>query len=141
MDKLLSASEIAALKLPGVPTTRAAVNVMAKREGWEYETVTGIGGHRRVFRVPAKYLGGSQSQASAEQFDSAKIAGAVAGGSSQVDVRKLELAIRAVDEWERTRNATIAAERRPAVIAVLYEFLVRSNGQEDALDVVLRALG
>lgn len=149
MDKLLSASEIAKLKLPGIPTTRAAVNVMAKREGWEYETITGIGGQRRMYRVPAKYFGieGAQELPSVPGTSTAtpiavKVVGAIAAGSSRVDIRKLELAIQALGEWETTRNVSVAAERRPAVIAVLYDFLVKSDADgAEGLDVVLRALG
>ena len=78
----------------------------------------------------------------AQQRPAAGIAGTIARGTGQVDVHKLELAIKAVDEWEKTRDAKIDAERRPAVIAVLYEFLVKSEGAGDAaIDVVLRALG
>ncbi|MBA5605866.1 hypothetical protein H3H36_10895 [Duganella sp. FT3S] len=140
MEKLLSASEIAALKIPGLPTTRAAVNVMAKRDGWEFELATGIGGTRRLYRLPAKYL--PPSTQDSQQRPAAPVVGTIVRGSSQVDMHKLELAIKAVDTWEQTRDAKIDADRRPAVITVLYEFLVKSEGSDDAaIDVVLRALG
>lgn len=71
----------------------------------------------------------------------APVIGTVAGGSSRVDIRKLELAIKALETWESTRQLAIAAERRPAVIAVLYDFLVKSEDEgTDGIDVVLRAL-
>ena len=82
----------------------------------------------------------SESKATAPT--KAAVAGVVAAGSSSVDIRKLELAIQALDEWEATRNISIPTDRRPAVIAVLYDFLVKSNGEgSTGIDVVLRALG
>lgn len=56
MKKLLSASEIAALKLPDLPTTKVAIAARAERERWYSEETTGLGGTRRVYEVPAKYL-------------------------------------------------------------------------------------
>lgn len=150
MEKLLSASEIAKLKIPGVPTTRVAVNVMAKREGWEFETATGIGGTRRMYRLPARYarylapdakIEPDASELRIEELPS-NVIGTVAGGSKRVDVAKLELAIKALAEWETTRNLSIAAERRPAVIAILYDYLVKSEEEGgDGMEVVFRALG
>lgn len=52
----LSAAEIAKLRLPGLPTTKANVLARAQREGWEYEEVTGLGGLRKLFEVPEIYF-------------------------------------------------------------------------------------
>lgn len=80
--------------------------------------------------------------AAAPQKPLAPVVGTIAAGTGEVDVRKLELAIQALDVWEETRNLKVASERRPAVIAVLYQFLVKSDQQgPEAVDVVLRALG
>ncbi|MYM80568.1 hypothetical protein GTP44_01160 [Duganella sp. FT50W] len=80
--------------------------------------------------------------AKAAQPPAKSLAGTIAGGTGQVNVLQLELAIKAVDKWEQTRDAKIDPERRPAVIAVLYEFLSKSeNAGDAAIDVVLRALG
>lgn len=150
MKKLLSASEIAQLKIPGMPTTRVAVNVMAKREGWEFETATGIGGTRRMYKLPerfARYLS-PDADLTPEALEPlpvtlpGNVIGTVAGGSNRVDVTKLELAIKALNEWETTRNLSISAERRPAIIAILYDYLVKSEEEGgDGIEVVFRALG
>jgi hypothetical protein len=133
--KLLSASEIASLKLPGLPTSKVAIISKAQREGWYFEEATGIGGTRRVYELPAKYVAGT----SLEPSHAAQVAGTIAAGSSKVDQNKLALAIRALDEWERERGVKVSEERRPAVISVLYGYLERGEAEE--LEVVLKALG
>lgn len=155
MGNLFSASDIAKLKIPGLPTTRAAVNVMAKREGWTFEMTTGIGGTRRMYELPAQYLRylapaaapvpGHHADDLAVPKLSPSVAGTVAGGSNRVDVRKLELAMHALNEWESTRGLVISAERRPAVIAILYDYLVKADEDggdrtAEGLEVFFRAL-
>lgn len=145
MRKLLTAAQIASLKLPGLPSTKVGVHGLAEREGWYFEESKGVGGTRRLYEVPAKYLPYEKGTSGTEH----KIAepssppygkvGTIAAGSSTVDPAKLELAIRAVDEWELERGIKIDKERRPAVIAILYDHLQR--GGEEQMSVVLRALG
>lgn len=142
MRKLLSASEIASLKLPGLPTSKVAIISKAQREGWYFEEATGIGGTRRVYELPAKYLPQDSSATAGSSLEPphvAKVAGVIAAGSSKVDQNKLALAIRALDEWERERGVKVSEERRPAVISVLYGYLERGEAEE--LEVVLKALG
>lgn len=148
MEKLLSASEIAKLKIPGLPTTRAAVNVMAKREGWEYEETTGIGGVRKLYKIPARYLprqDGGDAPVTPQTALTAlnQVAGTVVAGTSRVDPVKLELAIRALTEWEAERGVKVPEDRRPAVIALLYDYVQNSLGEntDSALALVLRAIG
>lgn len=158
MKNLLSASEIAALKLPGLPTTKVAITAMAKREGWYSEERTGLGGIRRVYAVPERYLPADRKTEGAEGGEGtieipeaegtsfapplvAKVAGHIAAGA-RVDPAKLELAMRALREWEGERGVEIAEERRPAVIAILYDYLQGAAGDaKDAMSVVFRALG
>lgn len=54
--KLYSASEIAAMKIPGLPTSRQNVSVRADKEGWPFEERIGIGGKRRVYEIPERYF-------------------------------------------------------------------------------------
>jgi len=50
--------------------------------------------------------------------------------------------MRALNEWEQERGVKVAEERRPAVIAILYDYLQRSDEDSpEALSVVFRALG
>lgn len=60
---LLSAAEIASLRLPGLPTTKANVIVRAEKEGWYFEETTGLGGKRRVYELPDRYREGSAKAA------------------------------------------------------------------------------
>lgn len=135
MSKLLSASEIAALKLPGMPTTKVAILQKAKREGWRYEEATGIGGTRKLYDVPAKYLVGTSYAPS----EASNVVGSIAAGSKDVDWEKMDLAMRALSEWEQERGITIEQSRRSAIISVLYDYLVRGEAEE--LGRVFKALG
>lgn len=68
-----------------------------------------------------------------------KVAGSIAAGSRDVDWEKMDLAMRALDEWEQERGIKVAPERRSAVISVLYDYLVRGEMKE--LGRVFKALG
>lgn len=75
---------------------------------------------------------------------SSKVAGTIVSGSNQVDLAKLELAMRALSEWEVERGLTVSADRRPAVVALLYDYLVKAEAEGkglEAIDIVLRAIG
>ena len=146
MVKLLSASEIAELDLPGVPKTRAGVRTFAERNGWYFEEATGVGGTRRVYRVPTKYLGhentSSDDPSASSGKEKAPVAGTVAAGSARVDLRKLDAAIEALARWEATRNVKVPDDRRSAVIAILYDILVADESiSEDRMATVFRAVG
>jgi hypothetical protein len=146
LKKLMSAREIAALGIPDLPTTKVGVRLFAEREGWVFHLKTGAGGIRRMYEVPERYLptpdGSRVEQPSAEYVVDRKVVGTIAAGSAQVDPQKLELAIRALGEWEVERGLKVSEERRPAVIAVLYDYLQKAEGEgTEAMALVLRALG
>lgn len=130
--------------LVGLPRTKSAVIARAKAEGWRYEEKKDIGGTKRMYELPAKYL---QSQAPAPSpapvlSTPAPVVGTVVSGTNKVDTEKLELAIRALTEWEQERNVQVSPERRPAVIALLYEYLeAHLDEGADAMQRVLRAIG
>ena len=56
MKILFTAAEIARMRLPGLPMTKSSILSRAAREGWRYEEQYGIGGIRRVFEIPDRYL-------------------------------------------------------------------------------------
>lgn len=137
-----TAAEIAEMGLPGLPRTKSAIITRADREQWEFELVKGLGGTRRLYFVPEQYLTGTTvSQPTKPSVE--RVAGTIAAGSSKVDPAKLELAIRALSEWEIERNVKVDPARRPAVIAILYDYLQNSVEEEsqEAMSMVLRALG
>jgi hypothetical protein len=137
--KLHSASEIALMKLPGLPHTKSSLITRAKREGWHYEEATGVGGTKRLYEIPQRYL----ANTSYAEPMVAKVAGIIAAGSSKVDPALLEIAMRALTEWEAERHIQVDPERRPAVIAILYDYLqdAEAGAGAEAMAVVLRALG
>lgn len=144
--KRYTAAEIAQMNLPGLPSTKSNVITRAKNEGWEYVEEKGVGGTRKKYAVPARYLPATEGmrveESVAEYKVERKIAGTIAAGSAQVDPQKLELAIRALGEWEVERGVKVSDERRPAVIAVLYDYLQKAEGEgTDAMALMLRALG
>lgn len=139
--QMYSAAEIAAMRLEGLPTTKASVIDRATREQWLFEERKGLGGTRRVYEIPARYLPGAApgGEGVAEPKRNGTVIGTVAAGSSKVNPVLLDLAIRALTEWEQERHFKVADDRRSAVIAILYDYLQEDG--EDAMDVVLRALG
>lgn len=56
VKKLLSANEIAALQLPNMPTTKVGIRAVAERENWYFEEKKGLGGTRRLYEIPTRYL-------------------------------------------------------------------------------------
>lgn len=124
------------MKLPGMPATKVAIVQKAKREGWRYEEATGIGGTRRMYEVPAKYLVGTSYATS----ETSKVVGTIAAGSAEVDLNLLKLAMRALDEWEKERGLQVSPERRAVVVNFLYNYL-RKGGDAGAMDDFLKAVG
>lgn len=55
-ESLYSAADIAKMKLPGLPGSKGKVIERADREGWYFEMRTGIGGARKVYEIPPRYL-------------------------------------------------------------------------------------
>lgn len=144
MRKLYTASEIANLRLPHLPTTKVGVRTFAAREKWRYEERTGVGGTRRVYEVPDHYFPGGEPavQAAHEQPRGAKVIGTVVAGSAKIDPALLDIAVRALKEWEEARHIKVADDRRSAIVAVLYNHLMEAEGEgEDTMSVVLRELG
>lgn len=155
MPKFLSASEIAALRLPGLPTTKKAILTRAEKEAWHYETRVGLGGLRKVFSVPHAYLpdnqprgvevanGAAQSASDAAERDgaappavaSSAVAGTIAAGG-RADPKKLALAVRALEEWIEEDGVTIDPARKGAIISVLYNYLEKGADTGELADLL-----
>ena len=169
MTRMLTAAEIAALKLPDLPATKRAIQLRAEKEGWRYETKLGLGGSRKVYAVPGRYFsgdgggggtaivgsalagdggsggGGTLSGREAPMTNTGnKVVGAVVAGSAQGDMDRIQLVVRAVSEWEAERGVKISDDRRPAVIAVLYDYVKKAEESGEAelgIERFLKALG
>ncbi|WP_050408757.1 hypothetical protein [Massilia sp. NR 4-1] len=140
MTKLFTAAEIAGMRLPDLPTTKKAILTRAEKEAWPYETKIGLGGARKVFAIPSRYLpedeaarlgaapsplieGRGHTQASTE-----KVAGTISSGT-RADPELLSLAVRALEEWSLENQVQIDPARKGAIIAVLYDYLQKGAGQ------------
>lgn len=138
--QLFSALEIGQMGLPGLPKTKARVIDRARIEGWSYEEVKDIGGTKRLYEIPEKYLSGTSRQPAIATSVPA-LAGTIVRGQ-KVDTERLELAITALSNWEAKRNIQIDAGRRSAIIALLYDYLMtHEEDGDEAMDLVLRAIG
>ncbi|ANJ73516.1 hypothetical protein A9Y76_14035 [Ralstonia insidiosa] len=139
-EKLYSAAEIAKMRLEGLPTTKGKVIERAASEGWQFEERKGIGGTRRMYEIPARYLPRSGGAGVADVTEAprqpAKVVGTVVAGTSKVDPKLLQLAEEALEEWQRERGLRLDAQRRYAVVAVLYDYLARGADQADAADML-----
>ena len=118
------------MRLPGLPASKPSIIERAKKEGWPFEEKTGIGGTRRVYQVPDKYLSTKTQRSTASGLPRNEAA---------VDWGKMGIAMRALDEWEQERGVKVMGERRIAVISVLYDYVVR--GEESELARVFKAIG
>lgn len=61
-----SANELATLAIPGLPGTVRGVQILAQRQGWPYQSVTGIGGVRREYAPPAEVLASIRERAASQ---------------------------------------------------------------------------
>ncbi|MCW3479703.1 hypothetical protein OL229_09030 [Neisseriaceae bacterium JH1-16] len=132
---LYSANEIAGMKLSGLPSSKGKIIERAASEGWYFEERKGIGGTRRVYEIPARYLPTEQSQEESAQARPAeqigKVAGTIVAGSAQIDLEMLQLVEATLEEWLQSRGLRLKPDRRGAIVAVLYDYLAKGASQED----------
>jgi hypothetical protein len=138
VEPLRSASEIAALKLPGLPGSKVAIAARAEREGWYCEERTGLGGTRRVYRLPARYQDGQPPEPSGEDKRQAPHA-AVADGRPRIELDLLQMVETVLDEVLQQHDLKLKPERRGAVVAFLYDYASRGGGK-DGMRMALQAL-
>lgn len=55
-DQYFSAAEIADMSLPLLPKSKSAVIKKAEKEAWEYVERTGVGGIRKLYKIPDIYM-------------------------------------------------------------------------------------
>lgn len=141
--KRYSAAEIAAMNLPGLPTTKAKILARAEKEEWHYETKVGLGGVRKMFIIPRAYLPGYQplppevEPAPAEKHEERyEVAGAIAGGVV-IDPKHLATAMRVLDEWLDENSLVIDdPDRKAEIVVFLCKYLQKGAGQGDLQDVL-----
>jgi hypothetical protein len=166
MKKLYPASEIAEMRLPGLPTSKARVIDRANAEGWYFEEQKGRGGTRRVYEIPEQYKvidpragtaqfltvalghlaanGGTKAAQRLAGYDVTAQPGddqiqAIAGGGL-ADPKLLTLAIQAFEEWAAERKLEVPTDRKAAIISVLYDYLAKGADQS-AVERFLQVVG
>ncbi|WP_423708638.1 hypothetical protein [Undibacterium sp. WLX3042] len=142
MEKLLSASEILRMNLPGLPKTKPALLARAEKEAWQYESKIGLGGVRKVFLVPRAYLPGnvplrtentdlvdpaSQSEAKAERIANK----ALDTFGEKIDGERLAYAIRFLDNYLEEKNIHVDAKRKSEIVVSLYNLMKTSENEAD----------
>jgi hypothetical protein len=154
MKKLYTAAEIATMNLPGLPTTKKAILTRAEKEVWHYETKVGLGGVRKMFKIPAYYKPGykplpdepvqvapakSKSDAVPTIVEDADRIAATAADAfgSKIDPQRLSKAIQIVESYLEENKIYATAERKSDVVVVVYNFLKNKHDQEE-IDQLLK---
>ncbi|WP_168798523.1 DNA-binding protein [Herbaspirillum sp. ST 5-3] len=127
------------MQLPGLPTSKGKIIARAASEGWPFEEQKGVGGTRRLYEIPEKYLPKEQSDEGTRQ-SAAPVVGTIVAGTAKVDTELMQLVVRTLKEWSRERGIEIPADREGAIIAVLYNYISKGADQ-DEIDQLLKALG
>lgn len=127
------------MRLPGLPTSKGKVIARATSEGWPFDEQKGVGGTRRVYEIPDKYLPADQAAEETRPMV-APIVGTIAAGTAKVDTELMQLVVRTLKEWSRERGIKIPEDREGAIIAVLYNYISKGADQ-DEIDQLLKALG
>ncbi|MCL1886975.1 MAG: hypothetical protein FWG01_03440 [Betaproteobacteria bacterium] len=147
MKKLYTAAEIAQRRLSGLPTTKSSILARAAKEGWPYEEQYGIGGVRKVFEVPDRYLLSDkrikQGVLSARQDLEKYLIGDAPIQNEQtvnLDESKLALAARILEEWLEAEKLILSHEKKGRLIAILYKILARHADPDDLLKLMCGAV-
>lgn len=133
------------MHLPGLPTSKQAVIARATNEGWYYEERKGIGGTRRVYKIPAQYLpqeGGASPVAASEAAkpeegaEESKVAGTIMPGGRGVDLETVKFVDAVLEEWLQKKGLRLKPERRAGVLAVLCDYLAKGATEKDLQEML-----
>ena len=120
MKILFTAAEIARMRLPGLPTTKSSILSRAAREG--------IGGIRRVFEIPDRYL------VAAHGSVVGRMAGQETGrylirhdeaekDAAALDAGMLAEAAQVLEKWDLDERVGLPADEKGRLIAMCYKML------------------
>lgn len=150
-EELYTAAEIAAMKLSGLPKTKPSLLARAEKEEWYFEKKRGLGGMRKVFKIPALYLPeyvASNAEESLalrgpEQHRTISHARQVANQAIasfpelNIDAKLLAQAIAIVDARLEANKKRLSSERKSEIVVVVYNFL-NGNRSKVALEELLK---
>jgi hypothetical protein len=119
------------MQLPGLPKTKARIIDRAANEGWSFEEIKGVGGTRKVYDVPKKYLASSvvSGEMPIDNPNTGRVIGTIAGG--KVDPKLLETVIRVMDEWAIEQDISWVPERKASIAVLLYDYIDKGASDED----------
>jgi hypothetical protein len=143
---LYSAAEIAAMRLPGLPTTKARIIERAAAEGWHWEERTGLGGKRKVYLLPDRYTPHDPAVASqtttGDLLDKASEYVATKRAAGEMDDGELiREVVLGVERWLERNKLHPEPERKAALIALLFKYFKEDRSIDEAkLDTLLRAV-
>lgn len=147
MKKLYTAAEIAQMRLSGLPTTKSSILARASKEGWYYEEQYGIGGVRKVFEIPDRYLLSDRRikpgvMSARQDLEKYLIGDAEVQDERSVnlDESKLAMAARIVEEWIEAEKLILTHKRKGRLIALLYKIVSRNADPEDLLKLLSGAV-
>lgn len=123
------------MKLPGMPQSKVAVSAKAKREGWFFEEHTGLGGTRRMFELPARYRAITDMLKTSYEAPG-RVVGTIGGGPGKADPDLLAVAVTALEEYAAECGEVIPPERKGAIIAVLYNYLVKGADNDEVRNML-----
>lgn len=144
-----SAGEIAAMRLPDLPSSRGEIVHLAQQEQWTAIEIPGIAGNRTLYTIPEKYLppGFILPQGSAPAvrriqpplYEENTTSTPIAAGT-RANPELLALAVQAVEEWCQETGRTLSPGRKGSVVAVLYDYLAKGGGEAE-VKTLLQAVG
>lgn len=146
VKRLFSASELAKMGLPGLPTSKGAIIARAESEGWRFEEQKGLGGTRRAYEVPARYFGQPEDQGAAPGARSA-VLNDVAGQkirryltkNDMTDSEIVESITLGVENWIKNNNLPENPEKKAALVALLFSYFRAEGGvTKEKLEEMLR---
>jgi len=134
-EKKYSAAEIAAMKLPGLPTTKAKVLARAEREEWLFETKIGLGGVRKMFVIPPAYMPGYQPLPQLPETPRSGTADAIVKSAMEDGVQlnkdRLEHVISFLDNYLEENKIRVDAKKKAELIVAMYNLMKTTENEED----------
>ncbi|MEX3688893.1 DNA-binding protein [Paraburkholderia sp. BR14263] len=145
--ELLSASQIATLRLPGLPATKARIIERATSEGWYFEERKGVGGTRRMYQVPEEYFDQESGRPVSKrpvvlnEIASQKVR-RLLRKTDMGDAEIVEAIALGVKNWIRNNRLEVSDEREAALIALLFSYFREEGGlSREKLEDMLRKVG
>lgn len=158
LKKLYTLNEIAAMKLSGMPEKTGSIYHRANTEKWPFE----MAGKAKAYALPSKYTdgvelpdptvtetkpGSPKPRAKPKRGTLQDSAGKILvhkpvpapGPFNGIDLPLLGLVTVKLSQWE-SKHGLLQAEKRNQVTHLMYDYALKSQDQNAAIDFVLKVL-